>query len=220
MRFWLASINPTTISDLALLGLFEGVLTNPTMLAAAERPVRELLPDLCAASVGPVFHQMAHGSVDAMKSEAAKWLGLGIANLGIKVPLTRTGCAVLHWLREQKVTHRLGTCAPSLLQVVLATALDLPWVTPAGSALEKFGGTPKMALLKEMQELLDRQGARTQIIPSLSSPAELCTLAGLGVRNAFIWDKDVDRFLNSDLANQVVASFASASEKIKAQASY
>lgn len=216
MRFWLASIVPETIRDCFALGLFEGVLTNPTMLAAAKRPPRELVPDLCAASSGPVFYQVPHGTADAMKQHAAEWLDLGLANLGIKVPLTRAGCEVLHWLGGQKVEQRLGTCAPTLVQVLLATSLDLPWVTPSGSALERIEASPKVGLLAEMQALLDRQKARTRIIPSLASPSELCALAAAGIGHGFIWDRDVDRFLQNELVTQLVDSFASASEKLKA----
>lgn len=207
MRFWLASTDAAFVAEHCTLGLFEGVLTNPATLAAAGRPAAEVIPALCRACPGPVFYQLRDGAVDTMKREADRWLALGHANLGIKVPLDRNGCAVLHWLRGQNVRHRLATCVPTTAQLVLATALEVPWVTPTGSALEKLGGPDKIELLSEMRLLLDRQGSATRLIPSLASPAEMQRLALAGLRHGFLWDKDVARFLDSELVQKGVRDF-------------
>jgi hypothetical protein len=37
------------------------------------------------------------------------------------------------------------------------------------------------------------------LIPSLSSPAELQALALAGLRSGFLWDRDVDAFVDNDL---------------------
>jgi hypothetical protein len=55
MRLWLASSNPEAVHRLFQTGIFEGVVTNPTILAAASRPAGEVVPALCAANSGPVF---------------------------------------------------------------------------------------------------------------------------------------------------------------------
>ena len=207
MRFWLASTDSAFVAEHFPLGLFEGVLTNPATLAAAGKPAAEIIPALCRAISGPVFCQLRDGSVDAMKSEADRWLSLGHKNLGVKVPLDRNGCAVLHWLREQGVQHRLATCVPTTAQLVLATALEVPWVTPSGSVLEKLGGQNKIELLTEMQLLLDRQGSSTRLIPSLASPAEMQRLALAGLRFGFLWDRDLPRFLDSELVQKGIRDF-------------
>jgi len=207
MRLWLASTDPAFVSEHFALGLFEGVLTNPATLAAAGKPAEETIPALCRVCPGPVFHQLRDGAVEDMKREAGRWLSLGLDNLGIKVPLDRNGCAVLHWLREQNVRHRLATCVPTTAQLVLATALEVPWVTPTGSALEKLGGPGKADLLSQMRLLLDRQGAATRLIPSLASPAEMQALALAGIRHGFVWDRDVARFLDSELVRKSIRDF-------------
>jgi hypothetical protein len=216
MKLWLASTDAAFVMRHFELGLFAGVLTNPSMLAAAQRPALDVVRDLCAATVAPVFHQLEDAAVETMQREASRWLDLGHPNLGIKVALTRAGCAVLHWLREQRVELRLATCVPTVTQVLLATALDVPWITPSGSALEKLGGPSKLTLLAEMQKVLDQQAAVTRLIPSFASPAEMHALASVGVRHGFVWDRDVARFIDSPLVQETVATFRPAWQQMHA----
>ncbi len=216
MKLWFASTDADAVASAFRLGLFEGVLTNPTTLAAASRPPLDVIRDLCSATTAPVFYQLAHDSADAMRAAAAGLLDHGWTNLGIKVPLTRAGCEVLHWLREQKVALRLATAVTSVSPLLLATALDVPWVTPSGSALEKLGGPSKLTLLTEMQAALDRQQSSTRLIPSLSSPGEMNALAAVGIRAGFIWDRDLARFVDHDLVSQTAASFEPAWSKLNA----
>ena len=208
MKLWLASTDAPTVTQAFSLGLFAGVLTNPATLAAAGRPPREIMRELCAATpTTPVFYQLNQAAPDIMRTQAARLLDHGWANLGIKVPLTREGCVVLDWLRTQKVELRLATAVTGVAPLLLATALDVPWVTPSGSAQEKLGGPSKLHLLTEMQTVLDRQHATTRLIPSFSSPAEMHALALAGITAGFIWDRDVEQFVNDDLVRQTVAGF-------------
>jgi hypothetical protein len=215
MKLWLASTDAAMVARYFELGLFVGVLTNPTTLAAAKRPPAEIMRDLCAATATPVFCQLNHAAPDAMKRQADIMLAKGWKNLGIKVPMTSEGCRVLAWLRSQSVSLRLATAVPTTQQVLLADALDVPWITPAGSVLEKLGGTSKLSLLTEMQLALDRQGSSSRLIPSLASPAEMQALALAGVRDGFIWEHDVERFIDNELVQRTVASFDSSSQQLE-----
>jgi hypothetical protein len=210
MKLWLASTDSNTVARRFESGLFAGVLTNPTTLAAAQRPHLDVMRDLCGATAAPVFYQLRDGSVDQMKQQADHLAAQGWHNLGIKVPATPAGFQVLAWLKDQGITLRLATAVPSVLQVLLLTALEVPWITPAGSALEKLGGTPKLDLLGEMQVAIDQQNANCTLIPSINSAAELTALGLRGIKAAFVWDHAVDRLLQSDLVDSTVASFTTA----------
>jgi hypothetical protein len=214
MKLWLASTDAVRVHHLFGYGVFAGVLTNPATLAAAARPPEDTLRELCAAIAAPVFHQLRDGPEDELKKQADRWLALGWTNLGIKVALTANGCRLLHWLREQRVALRLATAVTTPADLLLATALDVPWVTPSGSALEKLGGPSKADLLAEMQELLDRQKSPLRLIPSLASPAEWCGLARHGLTEGFIWDRDAERFLERALTREVVDGFDGAWQKL------
>lgn len=214
MKLWLASTDPEIVRSSFELGLFEGVLTNPTTLAAAGRPAVEVIRDLCAATSGPVFYQLRSTTVDDMKKQASALLANGWANLGIKVALNREGCQILAWLRDQKIALRLATAVPTTAQVLLATALEVPWITPAGSLLEKMGGPTKTELLTDMQLTLDRQHSTAVLIPSLASPADLQVLGRAGLRAGFIWDRDLSRFVDSDLVQRILTDFEPAWNKL------
>ncbi|MCF3650012.1 hypothetical protein [Synoicihabitans lomoniglobus] len=216
MKLWLASTEPDRVARWSDTGLFTGVLTNPATLAAAGCPAAQTLADLCAATEAPVFYQLEDGPVDQMKREATAMLDGGMRNLGIKVAVTPPGLAVLGWLRQERIALRLATAVTGVVPLLLAAELDVPWVTPAGSALEKQGGPTKLALLTEMQKALDCQGATTTLIPSLGSPGEMAALAMAGVRAGFMWDTAVESFLDSNLVRETVSNFDDAWAKLHA----
>jgi len=207
MKLWLASTDSALVARYFDFGLFEGVLTNPTTLAGAKRPPLEIMRELCAATSAPVFYQLSHTTVDGMKAQVDRLISQGWPNLGIKVPITPAGLAVLAWLRTRGIALRLATAVPNTALLLLTTALEVPWITPSGSVLEKLGGPGKIALLTEMQTALDRQKSPATLIPSLSSPAEMQALGLAGLRSGFVWDRDVERFIDSELVRQIVTSF-------------
>jgi len=59
---------------------------------------------------------------------------------GVFAGVLTNGCRLLHWLRGQRVALRLATAVATPADMLLATALEVPWVAPSGSALEKLGG--------------------------------------------------------------------------------
>jgi transaldolase len=188
--------------------MFKGILTNPDSVAAARRPVAELFADVCQASVGPVYCQVREADLPAMQREAEALLKINPKKMGIKVGLSPRGIQLLNWLREQKATPELlATCIPVTSHAVIAASLDIPWITPWGSLQEKHGGPTRWQVLAEMQQALAAQGARSQLIVGAYTAAEIASLALLGIRHCFVWDKDVDTILASDLVNKAIESF-------------
>lgn len=210
MKLWLASTDGATVSRHFATGLFAGVLTNPTTLARADRPHLETMRELCAATSQPVFYQLRDGAVDDMKQQADHLATQGWANLGIKVPVSPAGLSVLGWLRDQGIELRLATAVPTTFHVLLLTALEVPWITPSGSALERVGGPPKLELLAEMQRAIDQQAASCTLIPSINSAAELQALGLRGIKAAFVWDHAVDDLLQNEIVDATIASFEAA----------
>lgn len=210
MKLWLASTDGATVSRLFDLGLFAGVLTNPTTLARANRPHLETMRDLCAATSKPVFYQLRDGTIDDMKKQADHLATQSWSNLGIKVPVSPAGLSVLGWLRDQGIKLRLATAVPTAFHVLLLTALEVPWITPSGSALEKIGGPPKLDLLAEMQQTIDRQSAPCTLIPSINSAAELQAIGLRGIKAAFVWDHAVDDLLQNEIVDATISSFEAA----------
>ena len=170
----------------------------------------KVIEELCAATSSPVFYQLHDDSVEAMKREVDAYLNRGWPNAGVKVALTPSGCAILHWLREQNVELRLATAVASVGCLLLADILETPWVTPSGSILERLGGQSKIALLTDMQAALDKQSSKTMLIPSASTPAELVSIALAGIRSAFIWDHAIDRFIDHETTRQFNKGFDTA----------
>jgi hypothetical protein len=161
MKLWLAATDAALVHRHFALGLFEGVLTNPSMLAAAKRPAADIMRDLCAATPGPSFvsAQARLRGRPWCRRQAAEWLALGWGDLGIEVPLARDGCAVLHWLRAEGVALRLATAVPATPQLLLATALDGSLGRPLGLRAGKTGRpAPKLAVLTGCRPALDQAG--------------------------------------------------------------
>ena len=94
MKFWLATANPQRAEECLAYGIFEGVITNPHVVAIENRPPTELFSDLC--KIAPfAYYQLRAGTADEMLREADQMLSVDPGKMRIKVPATRDGFSVI-----------------------------------------------------------------------------------------------------------------------------
>jgi transaldolase len=90
MKFFIDTADIAEIEDLAASGLVDGVTTNPSLVAKAGKPIREVIAAICAAVEGPVSAEVTATDFDGMMEE-----GQGRArsppNHPVQVPHTRDG---------------------------------------------------------------------------------------------------------------------------------
>ncbi len=80
-------------------------------------------------------------------------------------------------------------------------------IAPYGSMLQKAGLASKQDEVARMQEILDAQAPDVQICTGIYDATEIPAYARLGVRACFVWERDVERFLDQPLVAEACARF-------------
>jgi transaldolase len=208
MKLWLASANPILALETAPLGVFSGIVTNPTLVAAEKRDPVELFHEL--AKIYPVcWYQLEAAPRGAMLAEAVRLLAASPGRIRIKVPATREGFAVISELKRRGETV-MATCVPTRAWMIFAIEAGADFIAPYGSLLQKRGIASKADEVAAMQEIIDRQSYQAEILTGLYDATEVAFYAAAGVRNGFIWGKDVDLMLSQPLADEAAAGFKDA----------
>jgi transaldolase len=205
MKIWLASADPEQIEDYLAIGIFAGVITNPTVVAEAKRPPREFFREVCRIAPA-VYYQLREGSADAMLAEAEIFLAIDPGKMRIKVPATRAGFSVIRRLSDRGLDV-MATVVPTTPWLVFALAAGAKAIAAYGSTLQRQGQTGKLELILKMQEIIDRQKSAAELCVGVYDVTDLPVYAAHGVRSCFIWARHVEEFLRQPLIEEALAGF-------------
>ncbi len=205
MKFWLATANLERIETCLSYGIFEGVITNPHVVAQEEQPPRELFGEICKIA-DAAYYQLRAGSVDEMKREAEEMLSIDPQTMRIKVPATREGFRVIADLTGEGIDV-MATIVPTNTWMLFAVAAGAKQIAPYSGMLQKRNIIPKFDGVVQMQRIIDTQGLDAEICTGLYHPTEVAAFAEQGVKSGFIWEKDVESFLTQDLVGDALSAF-------------
>ena len=206
MKFWLATANPQRAEECLAYGIFQGLITNPHVVARERRPPRALFRELCALAP-KAYYQLQDGSVEAMLREAETMLAVDPDKMLIKAPATRNGLAAIRRLRGQGLPV-MATAVPTATWLIYAAAAGATAVAPYSGMLQKRNIVSKMEGVFAMQALIDRQGYDLELCTGIYDATEIPRYAAHGIRSAFIWEKDVETYLTQPLVEEAAAGFA------------
>ena len=126
MELYLDTADLTAIARLSRILPLAGVTTNPSIVAASGRPLRELIPAL-RELLGPqarLFAQVLATDAELMVKEAEQLKALD-SNLVVKIPVNHEGLAALKRLKQCGIPT-LGTAVYSPLQGLLSAMAAHP----------------------------------------------------------------------------------------------
>lgn len=205
MKFWLATANIERTEQCLAYGIFEGIITNPHVVAQEGRNPKDIFRDLC--QIAPyAYYQLRAAEVDQMMGEAEQMLAINSDKMRIKVPATRNGIAVIRKLSDQGI-RVMATAVPTSTWMVLAVAAGAVAVAPYSGMLQRRHIISKMEGVFAMQDIIDRQGYDVEICTGIYDATEIAIYAANGIKSAFIWEKDVETYLTQELADEAAANF-------------
>lgn len=205
MKFWLATANVERTEQYLAYGVFEGVITNPHVVAKEKRDPVAIFKDLC--QVAPyAYYQLHAGEVDEMLREADRMLAIDPEKMRIKVPATRNGLAVIRNL-SNKGLPVMATAVPTSPWMIYAVAAGAVAIAPYSGMLQRRNILSKMEGVFAMQAIIDRQGYDVEICTGIYDATEIARYAAHGVKSAFIWEKDVESYLTQALVDEASANF-------------
>ncbi|MEF2548509.1 fructose-6-phosphate aldolase [Aurantimonas sp. E1-2-R+4] len=161
MKFFVDTADIAEIKELADTGLLDGVTTNPSLIMKANRPMKEVVAEICAAVDGPVSAEVTAVETDAMIREG-KILAAIADNVCIKLPLTLPGLKACKALTGEGFLVNVTLCF-SAVQALLAAKAGATFISPFIGRLDDIN-IDGMGLIADIRRIYDNYGFDTEIL--------------------------------------------------------
>ncbi len=205
MEFWLATANVKEAEDLLAYGIFEGIITNPTIVVKEKCNPVEVFTKLSKVA-NVLYYQIGHNTVDKMMEEADKMLSIAPDKMRIKVPATKEGLSVIRKLSGQGQTV-MATIVPTAPWMMLALAAGAKAIAPYSRMIQQAGISSKIEEILNMQQIIDMQHINVEICTGLYSATDMSFYASYGIKSGFIFPDDARNFLEQPLVEDAASVY-------------
>ncbi len=152
MKFFVDTADVAEIKELAETGLLDGVTTNPSLVAKANRDFKTIIAEICEVVPGPVSAEVAALDAEGMIREG-RILAKIAGNVAVKVPLTWDGLKACRTLTGEGTMVNVTLCF-SATQALLAAKAGATFVSPFIGRLDDIG-LDGMQLIQEIKAIYD-----------------------------------------------------------------
>lgn len=205
MKLFIDSANIEEIKKANLLGVLDGVTTNPTLLAKEKQKPIEQLKKICSEVKGPVSAEViALAAGDIVKE--AKQLSKLSENIVIKVPSTVEGLKATKELASLGIKTNLTLCFSSS-QALLVAKAGATYVSPFVGRLDdiSFEG---MDLIHDIKLIYSQYDIPTQIIvASIRHPLHFVEAAKMGADVATVPYPVIEKLMQHPLTDIGIKRF-------------
>jgi transaldolase len=178
MKFFADTGDVAEIRELAEMGLVDGVTTNPSLIAKAGRPLKDVIKEICAITTGPVSAEVAALDFAGMMKEAEVLRKIA-KNVAVKVPLTVDGLKACKALSSDGTMVNVTLCfSPN--QALLAAKAGAHFISPFIGRLDDIH-IDGMDLVAEIRQIYDNYDYATNIlVASIRTPNHIKQAALIG----------------------------------------
>ncbi|PZP44554.1 MAG: fructose-6-phosphate aldolase [Azospirillum brasilense] len=183
MKFFVDTADVSEIRSLAETGLLDGVTTNPSLIAKANRPMRDIIAEICDITPGPVSAEVTALDYDGMMREGEVLRKIA-SNVVIKLPLTEAGLRACKHMVNDGVMVNVTLCF-SAVQALLAAKAGATFVSPFIGRLDDTGQDGMQLIADIMQIYKAYPHLKTEVLAaSIRHPVHLLQCAKLGAHVA------------------------------------
>lgn len=184
MKFFVDSADIDAISELADIGLVDGVTTNPSIIAKSGRDFKDVIKQICGLTDGHVSAEVVATEAEDMVREG-KTLRKIADNVCVKLPLTLHGLKACKTLTAEGIPTNVTLCfSPN--QALLAAKVGATYISPFIGRLDDIT-LDGMELIQDIREIYDNYGYETEVLAaSIRSVNHVkdCALVGADVITA------------------------------------
>src|SRR3989338_6915906 len=178
MKLFIDTANINEIREANLLGIIDGVTTNPGLIAKEGREFISVVKEICSIVDGPISAEAVSLKYDEMVKEA-KALANIHKNIVVKIPLTAEGLKPSKLLSKEGIKTNLTLCF-SPTQALLAAKAGAAYVSPFIGRLDDIS-VVGMELIRDIKTIFTNYGFKTQIIvASVRNPIHVLEAAKIG----------------------------------------
>ena len=212
MKLFIDTADVDEIRQAAQLGVLDGVTTNPSLVAKAGRPMREVLAEICELVPGPVSAEVLATEYDAMLTEAHDLAGIA-PNIVVKIPLIREGIRAVKTLSGEGIKTNVTLCF-SPLQALIAAKAGATYISPFVGRLDDVGHDG-MEIVEQILETYANYGFQTEVlVASVRNPTHVLQAMRMGADVATIPLKVIDQLLEHPLTDVGLKRFLADAAKI------
>ena len=182
MKLFLDTGNVKEIEQLALLGIIDGVTTNPSLMAKQTGDYRKTMKEICRIVQGPVSAEVLATDFEGMIREGRDLATID-EHIVVKVPFTRDGVRACKTLSREGLKVNV-TLVFSAAQALLAAKVGAAMVSPFVGRLDDVGQTG-MSLIQEIIDIYRNFPFKTEVlVASVRHPMHVHEAAMLGAHVA------------------------------------
>jgi transaldolase len=214
MKLFVDSGNIKDIETLAVLGIIDGVTTNPSLLAKEPGDYRQNLKKICDIVRGPVSGEVVATDFAGMIREGHDIAKID-SHMVVKVPLTRDGIRACKTMAGEGIRVNV-TLVFSAAQALLAAKAGATFVSPFVGRLDDVA-TNGMDLIREIVEIYDNYEFTTEVlVASCRHPIHIVEAGRLGADICTCPPAVIDQLFNHPLTAIGLEKFLKDWEKANA----
>ena len=214
MKIFIDTGDIAEIKEAHSLGAIDGVTTNPSLLAKAGRPTREVIPEICEIVDGPVSAEVIATAKDDILREGRELARLH-KNVVVKVPLIEEGLKAVRIFSQEGIKTNVTLCF-SASQALLAAKAGATYISPFVGRIDDASGDG-MELIQQIVTIYQNYDFDTQVLTaSVRHPVHFVQAALIGAHVATLPLKVIKQLIKHPLTDVGLAQFLADAKKIPA----
>jgi transaldolase len=212
MKLFIDTANLEEIKEAALMGVLDGVTTNPTLMSREKMPFRQLLGEICRVVSGPVSAEVVALDAEGMVKEAEDLAGIA-DNITIKIPITIEGLKAIKTLSGKGIMTNATLCF-SPMQALLVAKAGATFVSPFVGRLDDISHYG-MELIQQIVTIYENYAFETEVlVASIRNPLHVVDAALMGADVATVPFKVINNLIKHPLTDQGLKNFLKDWEKV------
>jgi len=213
MKFFIDTANVDEIKEAHLMGMVDGVTTNPSLIAKEGRDFEEIIRDICAIVDGPISAEVISLDAAEMVKEARRLAGIH-ENIVVKIPMTVDGIKATRQLAEEGINTNV-TLVFSALQALMAAKAGATYVSPFIGRLDDQA-QEGLVLIEQILEVYNNYAYNTEIIvASVRSPMHVLESAIMGADIVTVPFNVMQKFAQHPLTDKGLKAFLDDWERVQ-----
>jgi transaldolase len=214
MKIFIDSGDIAEIKEAQAMGAIDGVTTNPSLLAKAGKPTREVIAEICEVVDGPISAEVIATEKEAILREGRELAKIH-KNVVVKVPLIEDGLKATKVFTAEGIRTNVTLCF-SASQALLAAKAGATYISPFVGRIDDASGDG-MDLIQQIVTIYRNYGFKTQVLTaSVRHPVHFVQAAMIGADVATLPLKVIKQLVKHPLTDVGLAQFLADAKKIPA----
>ena len=213
MKLFIDTANIDDIREAHLLGVIDGVTTNPTLVSKEGKDFMSIIKEICQIVDGPISVEAVSTDSEGMLKEARDFAQIH-SNVVVKLPMTRDGLIATKQLATEDIRVNM-TLVFSSTQALLAAKAGAAFVSPFVGRLDDISHCG-MDLVEQIITIYDNYCFETEVIvASVRNPLHVLEAALLGADVATVPFKTILQLIKHPLTDRGIEQFLKDWKKVK-----